>query len=105
MRALSTLCKSLLICFTSSTVKSKHFFDETSENPTQDCPSYLLSARRITNHCMFALVYADDLASAKLLRRHGARIDEVFDGETPLIYAMRHRRARFAKWLLSQGAN
>ena len=54
---------------------------------------------------MFALVYADDLASAKLLRRHGARIDEVFDGETPLIYAMRHRRARFAKWLLSQGAN
>ena len=25
MRALSTLCKSLLICFTSSTVKSTHF--------------------------------------------------------------------------------
>ena len=45
MRALSTLCKSLLICFTSSTVKSKHFFDETSENPTQDCPSYLLKRK------------------------------------------------------------
>ena len=29
----------------------------------------------------------------------------MFDGETPLIYAMRYRRARFAKWLLSQGAN
>jgi len=54
---------------------------------------------------MFALVYADDLASAKLVRRYGAEVDEIFGGETPLIYAMRHQRARFAEWLLKEGVN
>ena len=34
--------------------------------------SFLLKAGADPNRCMFALVYADDLASAKLLRRHGA---------------------------------
>jgi ankyrin repeat protein len=57
------------------------------------------------NNCMFAMVYADDLVSAKLLRRHGAHIDEVFHAETPLIYAMRHRRVKFGEWLVSEGAN
>ena len=67
--------------------------------------SFLLRAGADPNQCMFALVYADDLASAKLVRRYGAEIDEVFDGETPLIYAMRHQRARFSEWLLKEGAN
>jgi ankyrin repeat protein len=67
--------------------------------------SFLLKAGANPNRCMFALVYADDLASAKLVRRYGAEIDEVFGGETPLIYAMRHQRASFAEWLLKQGAN
>lgn len=67
--------------------------------------SFLLKAGANPNRCMFALVYADDLPSARLLRRHGAEIDEVFGGETPLIYAMRHQRARFAEWLLKEGAN
>jgi len=67
--------------------------------------SYLLRRKANPNHCMFALVFADDLTSAKLLRRYEARIDEAFDGETPLIYAMRHRRARFGEWLLREGAD
>ena len=67
--------------------------------------SFLLRSGADPNQCMFALVYADDLASAKLVRRYGAEIDEVFGGETPLIYAMRHQRASFAEWLLMEGAN
>jgi ankyrin repeat protein len=54
---------------------------------------------------MFALVYANDLASAKLVRRHGAQIDEVFGGETSLIYAARHSCAKFLEWLLKEGAD
>jgi ankyrin repeat protein len=67
--------------------------------------SYLLKLNADPNHCMFALVYNDDLASAKLLRRHGAEIDEVGQGETPLIYAIRHQRTAFAQWLLKEGAD
>ena len=67
--------------------------------------SFLLKAGADPNRCMFALVYADDLASAKRVRLYGAAIDEVFGGETPLIYAMRHRRAKFSEWLLKEGAN
>jgi uncharacterized protein len=57
------------------------------------------------NHCMFALVWADDVAAAKLLRRHGARLDELGHGETPLIWAVRLRRVQFAQWLLREGAD
>src|SRR5262249_25260655 len=32
---------------------------------------YFLKLKADPGHCMFALVWADDLASAKLLRRHG----------------------------------
>ena len=67
--------------------------------------SFLLKSGADPDHCMFALAYADDLASAKILRRHGAGIEEMFGGETPLIHAIRHRRARFAAWLLKEGAN
>lgn len=66
--------------------------------------SHLLKRRADPNHCMFALVFADDLTSARLVRRYGADIDEVGHGETPLIYAVRHQRAEFAEWLLKQGA-
>jgi ankyrin repeat protein len=67
--------------------------------------AYLLKLKADPNHCMFALVFNDDLTSAKLLRRHGADIDEVGQGETPLIYALRHQRVAFAQWLLKEGAN
>jgi hypothetical protein len=67
--------------------------------------TYFLNQGADPNNCMFAMVYADDLLTARLLRRHGARIDDVFHRETPLIYAVRHRRARFVEWLVSEGAD
>lgn len=67
--------------------------------------SFLLKRKADPNHCLFAMVYADDLPSAKLLRSYGARLDDKFDDETPLIYAARHSRAKFMEWLLREGAD
>lgn len=67
--------------------------------------AYLLARGSDPNHCLHGLGYADDLASAKLVRRYGAQLDELGHGETPLIYAIRHMRVRFAEWLLRQGAD
>ena len=37
---------------------------------------YLLAQGSDPNHCLHGLVYADDLASSKLVRRYGAQLDE-----------------------------
>lgn len=66
--------------------------------------TFLLKRKADPNHCLFAMVYADDLPTAKLLRRYGARLDDKFDDDTPLIYAARHSRANFMEWLLREGA-
>jgi ankyrin repeat protein len=71
----------------------------------QQLAGYFLKCQADPNHCMFALVYADNLTSARLLRRHGARLEDSFDGETPLIYAARHSRTKFVDWLLREGVN
>ena len=65
---------------------------------------FLLKQGADPSHCLFAMVWADDLPNAKLVHRYGAELDEVFGGETPLIYAIRHERVSFATWLLRQGA-
>jgi ankyrin repeat protein len=67
--------------------------------------AFLLARGSDPNHCLFGLVWNDDLVSAKLVRRYGAELDEFGHGETPLIYAARHQRVRFAEWLLRQGAD
>jgi hypothetical protein len=66
---------------------------------------YFLKLKADPNHCMFALVWAADVGSAKLLRRHGAQLDELGHGETPLLWAIRLRRVRIAEWLLREGAD
>jgi ankyrin repeat protein len=65
----------------------------------------LLARGADPSHCLFGLVWNDDLVSAKLVRRYGAELDDLGHGETPLIYAARHQRVRFAEWLLRQGAD
>jgi ankyrin repeat protein len=67
--------------------------------------AYLLARGSSPDHCLFGLVYADDLKAAKLVRRHGAQLDELGHGETPLIYAIRHSRVRMTEWLLREGAD
>jgi len=67
--------------------------------------AYLLVRGADPNHCLHGLVYAHDLAAAKLVRRYGTRLDDLGHGETPLIYGIRHSRVACTEWLLKQGAD
>ena len=66
---------------------------------------YLLRQGANPNHCLWAVVWDDDVITAKLLRAHGADLDLTFHGETPLFYATRLRRTRMLRWLLRHGAD
>ncbi len=57
----------------------------------------LLDAKASPRGCLWACVWANDLELAKTLVKAGAPLDEVFDGETPLTYARRLKKAAFTK--------
>lgn len=59
----------------------------------------LLGAGASPRGCLWACVWANDVALAKILVKAGAPLDEVFDGETPLTYATRTKKAAFYKVL------
>jgi ankyrin repeat protein len=65
---------------------------------------FLLRRGADPNWCYWAVVWSDDIATARLLDAHGANVDLTFNGETPLVYATRLRRTRMMRWLLSRGA-
>jgi hypothetical protein len=59
MRALSTLCKSLLICFTSSTVKSTRFLLISTPLRSPFLPGLVLEAKK-----RFALLVLDYIVAS-----------------------------------------
>jgi ankyrin repeat protein len=66
---------------------------------------YLLRQGANPNYCLWAVVWDDDVITAKLLRSYGADLDLTYHGETPLLYATRLRRTRMLRWLLRNGAD
>ena len=66
---------------------------------------FLLRQGANPDWCLWAVVWDDDLTTARLLATHGANLDLTFHGETPLLYATRLRRTRMLRWLLQQGAD
>lgn len=66
---------------------------------------FLLKRGANPDYCLWAVVWEDDVTTAKLLAAHGADLDLTFHGETPLLYATRLRRTRMLRWLLRYGAN
>lgn len=66
---------------------------------------FLLREGANPDYCLWAVVWSDDLVTARLLHAHGANLDLTFHDETPLLYATRLRRTRMARWLLDHGAN
>lgn len=66
---------------------------------------FLLSEGATPDHCLWAVVWNDDVVTARLLGKHGADLNLRFHGETPLLYATRLRRTRMVRWLLEHGAD
>ncbi len=55
--------------------------------------------------CMWTACWAQDAKIAELLRSHGAAVDPVFHGETPLLLIVKSKRFRLLKWLIENGAD
>lgn len=66
---------------------------------------FLLGAGSHPDYCLWAVVWDDDVVTARLLKQHNADLNLTFHGETPLLYATRLRRTRMIKWLLRNGAD
>lgn len=66
---------------------------------------FLLQAGANPDWCYWAVVWNDDLVTARMLGSHNANVNLTFHGETPLLYATRLHRTRMMRWLLRQGAD
>lgn len=69
--------------------------------------AFLLEQGCDPNHCLWAVAFKDDPASIKLLIRHKAEIDPVYEsgGLTPFLSAVKGGHWAAAKELLNLGAN
>lgn len=66
---------------------------------------FLLDAGANPDWCFWAVVWNDDVVTARLLHAHQANLNLTFHGETPLLYATRVHRPRMIRWLLVHGAD
>lgn len=66
---------------------------------------FLLRRGANPDYCYWAVVWSDDVATAKLLVERKADVNLRFHGETALLYATRLRRTRMMRWLLEHGAD
>ena len=66
---------------------------------------YLLGLGANPNHCMWAAAYNDDAAAIRLLAKHGAELDAVAEGATPLFFALQYSRFASARALLELGVD
>ena len=66
---------------------------------------FLLRQGANPDFCYWAVVWSDDVATARLLEERAADVNLRFHGESPLLYATRLRRTRMMRWLLERGAD
>lgn len=65
----------------------------------------LESGGRPDDNAVGSAIWDQDLRMAELLRTHGADIDHLTGGETPLLRMVRARRLKLLKWLIDNGAD
>lgn len=66
---------------------------------------FLLERGCDPNHCLWAAAFRSDLAAIRLLVRHGARLGDVAEGETPFLGAVKTSHFDAAEELLKLGAD
>jgi hypothetical protein len=67
--------------------------------------TYLLTSGVNPDNCMFAIAWYDDVKSANLFKKHGAKIDDAVSDNTPFLAAFQWKRFNIAEWFLTNGAN
>lgn len=66
---------------------------------------WLLSKGADPENCMFAIAWYDDVPSAVLFKKHGAKIDHGTGGDTPFLAAFNWKRFNISTWFLENGAD
>ena len=67
--------------------------------------TWLLESGSTPEHCLWAAAFRSDEAMLRLLIKHGASLEAVAEGETPLLGAIKVSRFDSARVLLAAGAN
>jgi hypothetical protein len=57
------------------------------------------------DHCMFAIAWNDDVKSANLFKKHGAKIHDEDGGDAPFLAAFMWKKLNMAEWFLKNGAD
>ncbi|MEM7020066.1 MAG: ankyrin repeat domain-containing protein [Pseudomonadota bacterium] len=67
--------------------------------------SFLLEHGSMPEHCLWVASFNEDFEMLRLLIKHGAPLETVVEGETPLLGAVKYSKFQAAKVLLDAGAN
>lgn len=65
----------------------------------------LESGARPDDNAVGSAIWDQNLRIAELLRKHGGRLDQVSQGQTPLLRTIKARRLKLLNWLIDHGAN
>ena len=66
---------------------------------------YLLKRGSTPNYCLWAAAFNNDLEAVRLLVRHGAKVNDSFENETPFLSAIKTSHFRSAEELLKLGSD
>ena len=76
-----------------------------SRGRNYELASFLLNTGSSADHCLWAAAFNEDLAMLDLLVKHGAPLEAVAEGETPLLGAVKYSKFKAARFLLDAGAD
>jgi uncharacterized protein len=91
--------------FTEGEWKATPLWFAISRGENLDLARFLLKRGCNPNYCLFAAGFRDDVEAIRLLASHGADVNRPFDGESPLLGAIKWSHFRAAKALLELGAD